>query len=375
MSSRSNAKPIIKLLYCNFLFQQNAASEATLVALLTAKNRTLVRKPTNNKTADKLVAYTSEQSNSSVEKAGLLASIPIRLLATDPEGCLRGQTLLEAITKDLELGLEPCCVIATLGTTGTCAFDKLDEIGRICQQFDVWLHVDAAYAGSAFACPEYRYLMNGIEYVDSFNINPHKWMLVNSDCSAMWFKNTKYVENAFKIKSSSSSIDKQQLNSGTSAVPPEIQHWQIPLTRRFRGLKLWFVLRIYGVEGIQRHIRHQISLAKYMEELVQTDQRFEVCTVSMGLICFRLKGKDVFTQKVIDQVTERKKIFIMPYYYQKKLAVRFVVCSRFTEKMDIEYAWREIVGRADEVVERVLEEKNECTIDAGEVSRSSTNKG
>ncbi|EFA03415.1 aromatic-L-amino-acid decarboxylase [Tribolium castaneum] len=297
-------------------FIQNAASESTLVALLAAKNRIILETGVEE---GNLVAYTSEQSNSSVEKAGLLASVTMRLLRTDEKGQLRGEVLKEAINEDIRMGLTPCCVIATLGTTGTCSFDQLDEIGPICQQFKIWLHVDAAYAGSAFACPEYRHLMKGVEFADSFNFNPHKWMLVNSDCSAMWFRD---------IQSNELFI-------------------QIPDSRRFRALKLWFVLRIYGVEGIRTHIRGQIALAKFFQCLVESDQRFEVCTASMGLVCFRLKGEDGRTKELLDRLAKRKNIFVMPYYYQSRLVIRFVICSRFTEEKDVVFAWREIKSQVE----------------------------
>lgn len=296
---------------------QNAASESTLVALLAAKNRVMSDIDVEE---DKLVAYTSEQSNSSVEKAGLLASVTMRLLKTDEKEQLRGHTLLKAVREDIQAGLTPCCVVATLGTTGTCAFDQLDEIGSVCRRFKIWLHVDAAYAGSAFACPEYRHLMKGIEFVDSFNLNPHKWMLVNSDCSAMWFRDLK--SNELFV--------------------------QIPDSRRFRALKLWFVMRIYGVEGIQKHIRTQIGMAQFFQKLIERDSRFEVCTASMGLICFRVKGEDWRTQELLDKVAQKKNIFIGPYYFQKKLVIRFVICSRFTEEKDVVYAWEEIKSQLED---------------------------
>ncbi|KAJ3653322.1 hypothetical protein Zmor_012580 [Zophobas morio] len=304
---------------------QNAASDSTLIALLISKT-----KKTSETAPDaKLVAYTSEQSNSSVEKAGLLASTTIRLLPTDEHGALRGTTLLRAIREDIASGLTPCSVVATLGTTGTCAFDDLEEIGPICKDFGVWLHVDAAYAGAAFCCPEYLPLMKGVEFADSFCFNPHKWMLVNSDCSAMWFKDVTHAEKVFDRES-----------SGT-------HFWQIPDVRRFRALKLWFVLRVYGVEGIRKHIRKQVDLAKYFEGLVRGDCRFEVCRVSLGLVCFRVKGDDRRTQDLIDRVTQRKKIFVMPYYFREKLVIRFVICSRFTEETDVLVAWEEIKSQVE----------------------------
>ncbi|KAJ8969860.1 hypothetical protein NQ314_001544 [Rhamnusium bicolor] len=293
----------------------NAASESTLVGLLCGIQRT-VRNTlklnlhlTKEQIKGKLVAYTSKESNSSVEKAGLLASVAMRLLPTDENGSLRGNILLDAIKRDKEAGLIPCCVVATLGTTGTCAFDNLEELGEICNKEDIWLHVDAAYAGAAFACPEYRYLMKGVQYTDSFNFNPHKWMLVNSDCSALWLKNTKDVEEALKVKSTLSK---------SSSFEHDIHQWQIPSSRRFRALKLWFVIRIYGVEGIQKHIRHQISLAKYFEHLARSDDRFEVCISSMGLVCFRLKGEDRLTQDLLDKIFKKEEDILDALLLQRK---------------------------------------------------------
>ncbi|XP_056630309.1 aromatic-L-amino-acid decarboxylase-like isoform X1 [Diorhabda sublineata] len=349
---------------------QNAASESTLVGLLSGKQRTvrnvleMNQNLTSEEVKEKLVAYTSKESNSSVEKASLLASVPMRLLPTDSDCRLRGDVLQEAIKKDKAEGLIPCCVVASLGTTGTCAFDDLEEIGRICRKEKMWLHVDAAYAGAALVCPEYRYLLNGIEYVDSFNFNPHKWFLTNSDCSAMWFKNTKDAEAAFKLKAT---IPSQPL------FEPEIQHWQIPTTRRFRALKLWFVMRIYGVEGIQKHIRHQVSLAKYLEKLVRKDDRFELLISSLGVVGFRLEGDDTLTQKLLDKIAERKNLFIMPYYYQNKLMVRFVVCSRLTEVIDIDYAWNEIKSIVDDLEKNSKQEDEKTAIDSSILSRGALN--
>lgn len=291
----------------------------------------------------KLVAYSSDQSNSSVEKAGLLGSMPMRLLPADKKGRLTAAILSEAIRKDKEAGLIPCYVVANLGTTPTCAFDDLSELGPICNKEDVWLHVDAAYAGTAFACPEYRYLMKGVEMADSFNFNPHKWMLVNFDCSAMWVKDAKYLVEAFNV-------ERIYLKDNHKGLAPEYRHWQISLGRRFRALKLWFVLRIYGSEGIQKHVRHQISLAQYFEKLVETDKRFEICSSSMGLVTFRLKGEDKLTQELLDKILERKNIFVIAGHFHGKLVIRFAICSRLTEKVDVEYSWNEFLSQTESIV-------------------------
>lgn len=329
---------------------QGSASEATLVGLLAAKERTVRRIQTLHPEWDegtikgKLIAYSSDQSNSSVEKAGLLGSVPMRLLPTDDKCRLRGATLEQAIMSDTKKGLIPCYVVATLGTTGTCAFDCLEELGPICNREQLWLHVDAAYAGSAFVCPEFRHLMAGVHYADSYNFNPHKWMLVNFDCSAMWVKDSQYLVEAF-------SVDRIYLKHQHQGRAPDYRHWQIPLGRRFRSLKLWMVLRLYGVEGLQQHIRLQVSLAQEFENLLRGDSRFEIVTeISMGLVCFRLKGPDSLTKALHDRLMARKKIYIIAATFRDKHILRFVVCSRVTESRDITFAWEEIRGQADQVL-------------------------
>ncbi|XP_066246339.1 3,4-dihydroxyphenylacetaldehyde synthase-like isoform X2 [Euwallacea similis] len=335
---------------------QSAASESTLVGILSAKHKKIQQLKTEGtpfpdwEAEEKLVAYTSNESNSSVEKSGLIASVKMRLLPTDSEGSLRGDVLHEAIKKDKEQGLIPFCVVASLGTTGTCAMDNLEEIGQICTDEKMWLHIDAAYAGTALACPEYRYLLKGIEYVDSFNFNPHKWMLVNGDCSAMWFRNCKFVEEAFKAKA-------------TLKVPvfePELEHRQIPDVRRFRALKLWFVIRIYGVRGIQNHVRHHIGLATYLEGLVKADKRFKVVISTLGVVCFRLLREESVTHVILERIAKRKNIYIMPYYYKGQLLFRFVVCSRFTQQEDIDKSWSEILSQTNEVLKEFEDDNIKC---------------
>ncbi|XP_034190757.2 aromatic-L-amino-acid decarboxylase [Osmia lignaria lignaria] len=329
---------------------QGSASESTLVCLLVAIEQTTRRiKHLHSDWDDayirsKLVAYTSDQSNSSIEKAGILASVTMKLLPADEKCVFRGETLLKAIKEDLEKGLVPCCVIATLGTTGTCAFDKLEELGPICKEYNVWLHVDAAYAGAAFVCPEYRYLMTGVEYVDSFNINPHKWLLVNFDCSALWVKDSRRLIEVF-------SVDRIYLAHDKEGVAPDYRNWQIPLGRRFRSLKLWFVLRLYGVDGLQEHIRRTIKFAQIFEEYVKSDSRFElVIGRSMGLICFRIKGDNQLTKELLSRLTAEKKIYVVAATFREKLVVRFVICSRLTREEDVIFAWNEITKQATEIV-------------------------
>ncbi|XP_059060613.1 3,4-dihydroxyphenylacetaldehyde synthase-like [Achroia grisella] len=327
---------------------QGSASEATLVGLLAAKEKTVRRLMKVNPSMDedeiksRLVAYTSDQCNSSVEKAGLLGSMKMRLLKSDPDGRLRGETLKNAFDEDCAQGLIPCYVIANLGTTGTCAFDPLYELGPICNEQNVWLHVDAAYAGAAFICPEYRHLMKGVEFADSFDVNAHKWLCVNFDLSAMWVKNANDLINTFDVQR----IYLSDIKTDTKI--PDYRHWQIPLGRRFRSLKLWTVMRIYGAERLREHIRGQISLAQHFAKLVQSDERFLVePEPAMGLVCFRLKAGDNITKRLLENVTERKEIFMVAATYRGRYIIRFVICSRLTTIDDVTYSWNKIKQEAD----------------------------
>ncbi|XP_046737366.1 aromatic-L-amino-acid decarboxylase-like [Diprion similis] len=361
---------------------QGSASEATLVCLLAAKERAtrklMEEHPDWNDATikSKLVAYTSDQSNSSVEKAGILGSMTMRLLPSDEKCRLRGSTLLEAMRKDEEAGLVPCYVVATLGTTGTCAYDCLDELGPLCNENNVWLHVDAAYAGTALACPELRHLMPGIKFAESFSFNPHKWMLVNFDCSALWVKNSRYLIEA-------ANVERIYLAHAHEDTAPDYRHWQIPLGRRFRSLKLWFVMRIYGVEGIRNYIRRSVNLARYFEKLVRCDNRFEiVADTTLGLVCFRIKGDNSMSKELLERLTARKQIYVIPTTYMGQTVVRFVVCSQNCEERDVEFAWNEITTQTAEILKsqietsEVLEEQliETCTTITDKHSDSLTDK-
>lgn len=333
------------------------------MALLAAKEK-LVRKlrEENPQLSEaeikgKLVSYSSDQSNSSVEKASIIGSMPMRLLPADENAVLRGATLQEAIRADREAGLYPCYVVANLGTTGTCAFDNLEELGPVCQKENVWLHVDAAYAGAAFICPEYRYLMNGIEFVDSFNFNPHKWMLVNFDCSAFWVRDERHLVEAFNI-------DRIYLKTKYQGIAPEYRNWQVPLGRKMRAMKLFFVIRSYGVEGLQKYIRNHINLAKYFADLVEKDSRFEMCTCSMGLVCFRIKGECALTKTLLEKLIASKKLYMVPCHYRGKFVIRIAICSRASRIEDVDRAWsiinsqtEEMLGSLNTPVDSIITEK------------------
>ncbi|XP_045766403.1 aromatic-L-amino-acid decarboxylase-like isoform X1 [Maniola jurtina] len=343
---------------------QGSASEAALVGLLAAKDkmvRKLLRRDPDIDTElikTKFVAYASDQCNSCVEKAGVLGSMKMRLLQSDSNCKLRGETLRKAFEEDKAKGLIPCYVIANLGTTGTCAFDPLYELGPVCKEESVWLHVDAAYAGAACICPEYRYIMEGIEYVDSFDVNVHKWLLVSFDCSAMWVRDSFDLINAFDVQRIYLDDVKSDANvPGSEEIVPDYRHWQMPLGRRFRSLKLWTVLKIHGAEGLRSHIRNHITLAKHFVTLVRADERFVVEPEPvMGLVCFRLKNDDSSTKQLLKNLTAKKEIFMVACMYRGRYVIRFVICSRLTTKEDVEVSWN-IIAKETSLISRPTQEK------------------
>ena len=325
---------------------QGTASEATLVCLLAARNRVLNTNPATGsidcgERIDRLVAYCSEQAHSSVQRDALLASVKMRSLPTDSNLSLRGAQLSHAIHQDRENGFIPFFVVATLGTTSTCAFDDLREIGQVCEREGIWLHVDAAYAGSSFICPEFRRFMRGIEFADSFNTNPHKWLLVNFDCSTLWIKDASHLVDAF-------SVNPVYLRHEMQGKIPDYRHWQIPLGRRFRSLKMWFVFRSYGLKGLQRYIRKHVALAKEFEQKVRSDPRFEIFSpVELGLVCFRLKSSNEMNEKLNQMINSSKRIHVTPTRVHDVFVLRFAVCAASTESSDIDFAWNEILRCTD----------------------------
>ncbi|XP_063423745.1 aromatic-L-amino-acid decarboxylase-like [Mytilus trossulus] len=321
---------------------QGTASEATLVALLSARTK-IIRKlletgdyKDQGQIMPKLIAYCSDQSHSSVERAGLIGCVKMREIPADDSGAMRGSNLKLAIEKDKAKGLVPFFVCATLGTTPSCAFDKILEVGPLCKEEDIWMHIDAAYAGSSFICPEFRPMLNGIEYAMSFNFNPHKWLMVNFDCSAMWVKDSQLVSDAFNV-------DPLYLKHDHQGKIPDYRHWHIPLGRRFRSLKLWFVLRLFGQEGLQENIRKDVRLAHEFEDLVKMDHNFEIIgEVKMGLACFRLKGKNDKNEMLLKAINEDGRIHLVPSKFRDTYFLRFAVCASRTTSDDVKFAWKVI---------------------------------
>ncbi|GIY35348.1 histidine decarboxylase [Caerostris darwini] len=318
---------------------QTTASESTFIGLLAARTQMFQHYQEENgqiSEADlntRLVAYTSDQAHSSVEKAGLIGLVKMRYLESDSDLSMRGDALIAAIRRDREKGLIPFFVCATLGTTGACAFDNLKEIGVICEEENLWLHIDAAYAGSAFVCPEFRHWLDGIEYADSFAFNPSKWLMVHFDCTAMWVKNSESLHRTFNV-------DPLYLKHENTGLAVDFTHWQISLSKRFRALKLWFVLRNYGIKGLQEHIRHGVEMAKEFEKLVREDDHFEIpAKRHLGLVVFRVKGENELTENLLKKINSSGRLHCVPSSLKGKYVIRFTVTSPQTTLSDIHNDW------------------------------------
>ncbi|CAH2283375.1 aromatic-L-amino-acid decarboxylase [Pelobates cultripes] len=289
---------------------QGTASEATLMALLAARTKVTralqLENPelTEAEIISRMVAYSSDQAHSSVERAGLISGVKMKKIPSDENYAAQGQALKTALEEDKANGLIPVFLCATLGTTASCAFDNLMELGPMCNAENIWLHIDAAYAGSAFICPEFRYLMKGVEpsadQVPSSDSLSPEWPDEDLICVLMWkqVKKRSDLIGAFKMDPVYLQYDQQE-----SGLITDYRHWQIPLGRRFRSLKLWFVFRMYGIKGLQEHIRKHVSLAHEFMDYVKQDNRFEICApVILGLVCFRLKGSNELNKALLHKI-------------------------------------------------------------------------
>jgi aromatic-L-amino-acid decarboxylase len=325
---------------------QDSASSASLCALLAARERA-TGYASNEQGADgRLVAYVSTQTHSSVEKAALIAGIGrqnLRPIDVDGAFAMRPDLLARQIRLDRAAGKVPAFVCATVGTTSSNAVDPLPEIGAICREEGLWLHVDAAMAGTAALCPEFRHLHDGLELADSYCFNPHKWMFTNFDCDCF------YVADRAALIQTLSILPEYLRNQATeSGAVIDYRDWQIPLGRRFRALKLWFVIRHYGVEGLQFHVRRHVALAQEFARWVQADPRFELAVPPpLNLVCFRHVGGDEANQRILDRLNASGALYITHTRLDGALTLRLCVGQTHTEARHVEAAWQRIRQEAD----------------------------
>ncbi|MGB8914143.1 MAG: pyridoxal-dependent decarboxylase [Candidatus Sulfotelmatobacter sp.] len=327
---------------------QDTASSAALCALLAARERA-TNYVSNKKGCDgRIVAYVSTQTHSSLQKAAMIAGIGVenlRSIDVDENFAMRPAALARQVEADKRAGLVPCFVCATAGTTSSNAMDPIPEIARVAQHHNLWLHVDAAMSGTAALCPEFRDLQNGVELADSYNFNPHKWMFTNFDCNCFWVADRKALIQTLSILPEY--LRNQAKESGAVI---DYRDWHFQLGRRFRSLKLWFVIRHYGVEGLQYHIRRHVDLAQQFASWVRSDQDFELAAPApLNLVCFRHKAGDAANQSIMDRLNRSGDLFLTHTKLNGKLTLRLCVGQTNTQARHVERAWQRIREEADKL--------------------------
>jgi aromatic-L-amino-acid decarboxylase len=337
---------------------QDTASTATLCALLCARERSSrfdinARGFSAWSERSPLRVYASQEAHSSVEKGLKIAGFGAEnliLVSVDENYAMDPQDLEGRIQEDRDRGFHPCFITATVGTTSSTALDPLRPIGEIAQRNGLWFHVDAALAGSAAILPEKRWILNGVEVADSFVFNPHKWLFTNFDCSAFFCRDPDALTATFSVLPEylKTDLDRQVTN---------YRDWGIQLGRRFRALKLWFVLRYYGVEGLQERLREHLALAQEFKQWIEESEDFElVAPVPLNTICFRLHPKKAsrgdlsadelerLNKALMDEVNASGKIYITHTRLAGAFCLRLSVGQTQTRREDVEQAWEVLRG-------------------------------
>jgi aromatic-L-amino-acid decarboxylase len=331
---------------------QDTASTATLAAIITAREK-VTNFSFNTDGAQKagtLRVYCSEQTHSSIEKAVKICGIGRKNLvkiAVREDFSMNPEKLKEAIAKDKSAGFIPCCVIATIGTTGTTSVDPLRAIGEICSENGIWLHVDAAMAGTALILPEFQWMLDGREYIDSFVFNPHKWMFTNFDCSAYFVKDAASLIKTFEILP-------EYLKTRTRGKVNDYRDWGVPLGRRFRALKLWSVIRTYGTEGLREKVRYHIEIAAKLSEMISKEADFEILApVIISVVCFRYHPEgltedqlNTINEKINHQLNDSGKIYLSHTVLNGKYTLRMVTAQTNVTLDHINNAWELILKSA-----------------------------
>jgi aromatic-L-amino-acid decarboxylase len=327
---------------------QDSASSANLVGIIAGRERATNFGANEDGCNQQLTAYTSAHAHSSMEKGVKAAGIGrknLRAIEVDENFAMRPDALRRAIEQDKKAGKLPCFVGATVGTTSTLAWDPLAEIGAICKEHNIWLHVDAAMAGTAALCPEFRWIHKGLELADSYCFDAHKWMMTNFDCTCFYVADRKALTESL-------TITPEYLKNTASASGGvfDYRDWHIPLGRRFRALKLWCVIRSYGVEGLQAMVRRHVVLAQKFAGWVQKDSRFEIMSPSdLNLICFRLKGDDAANEELLKGLNASGKLFLSHTKLNGRFTLRFCVGQTYTEERHVASAWQHIQALANDL--------------------------
>jgi aromatic-L-amino-acid decarboxylase len=333
---------------------QDTASTSTLVALICARERASnfgLNRGGLQAEAHPLVVYTSAHSHSSVDKAALLAGFGrenVRHVPNDERFALRPDALEAAIRADLAAGSKPCAIVGTTGTTATTALDPIAAMARIARQYGLWLHVDAAMAGSAMVLPECRWMWDGIEGADSLVLNPHKWLGAAFDCSLYYVR---APEHLIRVMSTNPSY----LRSAADDKVKNLRDWGLPLGRRFRALKLWFLIREQGVEGLQARLRRDLANAQWLLEAVRQTPGWRVLApVPLQTLCVRheppgLSGEalDIHTQAWADRINRSGAALLTPAILDGRWMVRVSIGALLTEREHVAALWQLMRSQAE----------------------------
>jgi aromatic-L-amino-acid decarboxylase len=326
---------------------QDTASSATLCALLTARERATQHATNLAGVETKLTAYTSVHSHSSVEKAMMVAGLgrqQLRLVEVDAEFAMRPDALAHMIAADRHAGRIPAFIGATVGTTSSNAIDPVPDIGEIALREKIWLHVDAAMSGTAALCPEFRWIQNGLEFADSYCFNPHKWMFTNFDCDCFWVRRRAELIRTLSI------LPEYLKNDATlSGDVFDYRDWHIPLGRRFRALKLWFVIRYYGFEGLQTLVRDHVAMTQQLAQWIDDDPDFErVAPVPLNLVCFRHVAGDAVTQRILETVNASGSMYVTHTRLNDRYVIRCCIGNSRTTQKHVDAAWAAIRQAAEQ---------------------------
>ncbi|OMO60463.1 Pyridoxal phosphate-dependent decarboxylase [Corchorus capsularis] len=334
--------------------------EAAVCILAAARDKALKQLGGNWENITKLVVYASDQTHFTFQKAAKLVGIPpsnFRLVETHSSTgfSMSPKQVSLAIEHDIKSGLVPLFLVGTIGTTPTGAVDPIEELGQIARKYELWFHIDAAYAGSACICPEFRPYLDGVELANSISMNPHKWFLTNMDCCCLWLKEPKFL-----IDSLSSDPEYLRNKASESKAVIDYKDWQISLSRRFKALKLWIVMRRHGLANLMYHIRSDISMAKRFEEFVAKDERFEIVAPrKFALVCFRLKPKgkvegNELNRKLLEVINSSGRALVSQAVVGGVYFIRCAIGTTLTEERHVDALWKLIQEKA----QSLLMEKN-----------------
>ncbi len=286
--------------------------------------------------APRLTLYASEQSHSSVEKGAIAVGVGrenVRKIAVDAEFRMRTDALVEAIEADLKGGKKPFCVVATVGTTSSTSVDPVAPIADLAEKYGFWFHIDAAYAGSAAILPECRWAFEGAERAHSLVMNPHKWLFTPSDLSAFFTRRPDILRRAFTLVP-------EYLRTSEDGKATNLMDYSLAMGRRFRSLKLWFVMRYYGKQGVTEMLRRHIAFARRVARAVDADPRFErVAPVPFSTVCFRYKGSDEENRRLLDKVNATGKTFLSHTELNERFVIRFAIGNFGTTQQDVDEIW------------------------------------